>query len=384
MSWRVPLSDLELGAEEKQAVTAVLESRWLSLGQKTRQFEQRFAAMLGVRYAIAVCNGTAALHLAHKALGLGPGDEAICPSLTFVAGPNAIRYCGAECVFADIISEDDLTICPRDIERKLTPRTRVIQVMHYGGYPSRMPQIMQLAREKGLAVIEDCAHAPGAELNGIPCGTWGDVGCFSFFSNKNLTTAEGGMVVTNDDELAERIRLMRSHGMTSLSFDRFQGHAFSYDVVLEGYNYRIDELRAALGLVQLGRLDDYNQKRHRLAEHYRRLLQGLESLSVPFANHPGRPSHHIFAVLLRDGSARPALMQFLKENGVQTSIHYPPVHRFQHYRNVRNGSAAEVPLTEDVARRLVTLPLYPAMRLQDVEFVVEKIRQFFADRDRQE
>jgi dTDP-4-amino-4,6-dideoxygalactose transaminase len=240
MDWRVPLIDIDFGIEEEEAVLQVIRSRWLSMGMVTQAFEQEFAAFIGAKYALAVTNATAALHLACLAVGIGPGDEVIVPSLTFVATANAVRYTGATPVFADIESLDWLNISPASIESRITGHTKAILVVHYAGFPCNMPAIMDIARRHNLVVLEDAAHAIGSSLGGRSLGTWGAIGCYSFFSNKNMTTGEGGMLATDDDSLAEKLRLLRSHGMTSLSWDRHQGHAYSYDVVDLGYNYRID------------------------------------------------------------------------------------------------------------------------------------------------
>ena len=264
-NWKVPLADLDLDTDDIRAVVDVVRSKWLSMGPVTAEFEQCFAEYIGVKYAFAVVNCTAALHLAHVALGAATGDTVICPALTFVATANAIRYTGATPVFADITSADDLNISPDDIEAKIDDTTKGICVVHYGGYPCDMDRIMHIARRHHLYVVEDVAHAPGAACwvtmpprasstaGGVfkKCGSIGDIGCFSFFSNKNMTTAEGGMLTTDSDTIADRIRRLRSHGMTSLTWDRERGHSFSYDVTDMGYNYRMDELRAALGLAQL-------------------------------------------------------------------------------------------------------------------------------------
>src|SRR5512135_541044 len=251
MNWTIPLSDLDFGPAEDQAVLDVLHSKWLTMGAVTQAFEAEFAAFHHAEYAVAVSNATVALHMACLALGIGPGDEVIVPALTFVATANAVLYTGARVRFADILGEAELNVSPEAIERQITPHTKAISVVHYGGYPCRMEAICAVAERHGLAVIEDAAHAPGAFLNGRHLGTWGDAGCFSFFSNKNLSTGEGGMLVTDKDDIAEKVRLMRSHGMTSLTYDRHRGHANTYDVVDLGYNYRIDEIRSALGCVQL-------------------------------------------------------------------------------------------------------------------------------------
>jgi dTDP-4-amino-4,6-dideoxygalactose transaminase len=376
MEWRIPLSDIDFGQEEVVAVQQVVQSRWLTMGAVTQEFEQEFAAYVHAKHAIAVTNATAALHLACLVAGLKPGDEAVAPSLTFVATANAVRYTGATPVFADIESEDWLNLSPEAVEASITPRTRAILVVHYGGYACDMRAILDVARTKGLMVIEDAAHAIGSELDGKKLGNWGDVGCYSFFSNKNMTTGEGGMLTTNDDRLADRLRLLRSHGMTSLSWDRYKGHAWSYDVVDLGYNYRIDEIRSALGRTQLAKLEGNNTRRRELTILYHELLQELTpEVTVPFKMARGISACHLLPILLPKGSDRLHFMEAMKAHGVQTSIHYPPVHQFQIYRSKAAKSQRALPVTEEIASRQVTLPLYPAMTEADVKVVVQAAQE---------
>jgi len=371
MNWRVPLADLDYGREEEAAVLAVLQSRWLTMGEVTQEFEVRFAKLTNRKYAFGVSNCTVGLHLACLALGLQPGDEVIVPSLTFVATSNAALYTGAEVCFADIIGSDELTIDPGEIERLIKPNTKAIIVMHYAGYPCRMNEIMAIADYHKIAVIEDAAHAPGGMLDERALGSWGKIGVFSFFSNKNLSTGEGGMVVTDDDALAERIRLQRSHGMTSLSYDRHKGHAFSYDVVQLGYNYRIDEIHAALGLTQLEKLARNNTRRRELTYAYWKALKPL-GVGLPFSQtEQGLPSYHIFPMLLPDGVNRQAFMTSLRDEGIQSSIHYPPIHAFQYYRQ-RYGKI-DLPYTDEVSKREVTLPLYPTMSDAQLGLVIAAV-----------
>jgi dTDP-4-amino-4,6-dideoxygalactose transaminase len=373
MAWKVPLADLNYGPEEERAVIDVLRSKWLTMGAITQSFEGAFAALTDARHAIAVSNATQALHLACLALGIGPGDEVIVPSLTFVATANAVLYCGADVRFAEVLGSDDLTVDPASIEACITPRTKAIIPMHYAGYPCRMPEIMALAQAHGLAVIEDAAHAPGATLDGSALGTFGAIGCFSFFSNKNLPTGEGGMLITDRDDLAEKLRLQRSHGMTTLTYDRHKGHAFSYDVVELGYNYRIDEIRAALGLAQLEKLADNNAQRRVWTHAYWDALADLP-LNLPFkAVERGTSAYHIFTMLLPEGADREAFMIGLRDAGVQSSIHYRPVHTFSYYRE-RYGEIS-LPVTEALAEREVTLPLYPTMSEAQFEIVNEAVRK---------
>jgi dTDP-4-amino-4,6-dideoxygalactose transaminase len=379
VDWQVPLSDIDLGDAEISAVEKVLHSRWLSMGPVTQQFEAAFAAMCGARHAFAVSNGTTALHLAYAALELGPGDEVIVPALTFVATANAIRYTGATPVFVDVTSLNDLTISPADVAAKITPRTRAIAVMHYGGYLCDMDALLALASLYSLAVVEDACHAPGATHDGRGAGTLGDVGCFSFFANKNIAIGEGGMVVTNSDALAERIRLLRSHGMTTLTWDRHRGHAASYDVVATGFNYRLDEIHSALGLAQLGKLAENNRRRAAIVTHYRTELAGAPGLIVPFgaAAAGSQPAYHLFPIILNPEIDRAAFMAHLRGQGIQSSIHYPPIHQFSAFRDEQ--ISARLPVTEDVGRREVTLPLFPTMTQQQVAAVVKAVRSGLAE-----
>jgi dTDP-4-amino-4,6-dideoxygalactose transaminase len=366
-SWTVPLSDVLVDSELEDAVTAAVRSGWWSMGPRVEEFEDAFARSTGSRTALAVANGTAALHLALLALDCGPGDEVLVPSLNFVAAANAIAHTGATPVFCDVTSSLDLNIDPADLDAAVTPATRAVVVTHYGGYPARMDAIVDAAARHGLALIEDAAHAAGATWQKRACGTVGDVGCFSFFANKNLPTGEGGMVVTDRDDLAERIRLLRSHGMTTLTWDRHRGHAHDYDVVACGFNYRLDELRAAIGLVELQRLKEGNAARARIVDRYREALDGVAGIRMAFPRRAQGSSHHLAVVLLPHDGERDAFRAQLAASGVQTSVHYPPIHRFSQY--CERGRRRLLPVTEGVADRLVTLPLYPHMSDADVSTV---------------
>ena len=281
---RIALSDIDFNSEEMNKISAVVKSKWISMGEVTKEFEQKFLNYLGVKHALAVASGTAALHMANLVLGVKSGDEIILPSLTFVATANSVLYTGAKPVFADVESKSNFSISPKSIEEKITKKTKAIIVVHYAGYPCDMKQIMDIAKENNLFVIEDAAHAPGSKFSGKKLGSIGDIGCFSFFSNKNLVAGEGGMIVTNDDRLAEKIKKIRSHGMTSLSWDRHKGHAFSYDVTDLGYNYRTNEIASALGLCQLEKLDKNNEKRKELSILYRKYLENAEGITLPYNN----------------------------------------------------------------------------------------------------
>ena len=371
--WRVPLADVVVDDELVQAVVEVVRSGWWSMGPRVEEFEKAFSSFTGADHAIAVANGTAALHLALLAAGCGPGDEVVVPSLNFVAAANTIVHTGAEPIFCDIKGAVDLNLDPDDVESAVTDRTKAVVVLHYGGYPCDMDAVQQTAERHGLAVIEDAAHAPGARFRGRPCGTIGTLGCFSFFANKNLPVGEGGMIVTGDEELARTLRLLRSHGMTSLTWDRHRGHAAGYDVLLPGFNYRLDEVRAAVGLVQLRRLPRENAARASVVAQYREALHGERGLTVPFAGAEGserEPAHHLAVVLLPEGTERTAVRTALAERGIQTSVHYPPIHMFTAYRS---SSRRPLPRTEAVAERLLTLPLYGGLAFEQVDAVVESL-----------
>jgi dTDP-4-amino-4,6-dideoxygalactose transaminase len=279
------------------------------------------------------------------------------------------------------VGEKDLNISPTSIADRITDATRAIIVVHYGGFPCDMDTILKIAGDHDLAVIEDAAHAPGAQLNGRKLGTWGVIGCFSFFSNKNLVTGEGGMVVTEDDSLAEKLRLLRSHGMTSLTWDRHRGHAWSYEVVECGYNYRIDEIRAAIGQVQLQKLEENNNRRRSLTDLYHQNLREMvPEVTIPFQKYRGLSSCHIYPLLLPGGTNRVQFMEQMKVRGIQTSIHYPPIHRFKYYRTDPNLVPSHpLPWTDEVSTREVTLPLYPTLDSAEVDFVVRSVRESLSE-----
>lgn len=376
MPFRVPLFDLDYGEAEEQAVLAVLRSKWISMGPQAAELERSFAAHVGARHAVALTNCTAALHLAIEALGLSQGDEVIVPSLTFVATVNCIGAAGARPVFADITSLDDFSLDPAHVRRLIGPRTKAIMAMHFAGFPCDMDALVFLAREHDLALVEDAAHAPDTRYNGRCAGTFGDVGCFSFYANKNIACGEGGLLVTNRDDIAASVRLKRSHGMTTLSFDRARGHASSYDVIAQGYNLRLDDIRASLALVQFRKLHEDTARRTALRQHYFERLRSIAGISVPYASCPHRSSHHILPVLLKEGGStrREAVRDALAKRGIQTSVHYPAAHRFSIYQS----AGATLPLTEHVTDHVITLPLYPRMTEAMVDEVVATLAQILA------
>jgi dTDP-4-amino-4,6-dideoxygalactose transaminase len=369
-AWRVPLADVVVEEGDIEAVADVYRSGWLSMGPQTEALERDFAKFTGARHALAVANGTAALHLICAAAGIGPGDEVVVPSLTFVATVNAVAYTGATPVFADVVSVTEPWLDPDSVAAMAGERTKAIMTMAYGGHPGRTPALATMARERGLALLEDAAHAAGSWIAGRHLGTFALGGAFSFFSNKNLAVGEGGMVVTDDDEAAARMRLLRSHGMTTLTWDRHRGHASGYDVVDVGFNYRIDEPRAALARRRLQRLNAENARRGVLDARYRELLADVGGLTPALAPVPGaRLAHHLFTVVLEEGVDRAGFREALATRGIQTSVHYPPAHGFSIY-----AGDAELPVTDDYAARAVTLPMFATMTSGQQDEVVDAIR----------
>jgi dTDP-4-amino-4,6-dideoxygalactose transaminase len=372
--WKARLSELEYNDRELAAVLEALGSEWITAGPRTQAFELKFADLIGVRHAVAVSNGTAALFLALKAAGVGPGDEVLCPSMTFVATAAAVMQCGGRPVFVDIVSLENPTMSPEDAARKITPRTKAILPVHYAGIPAEMDALCALASSAGLALIEDAAHSPAARYGGRACGSFGTAGCFSFFGNKNMTTAEGGMITTNDPDIASRVRLLRSHGMTVTSWDRDKGRACHYDVVEVGFNFRLDDIRAALGLAQLRKLKHMNSRRAAIVRHYNELFaqSGLD-VTLPFASvdHRKEPAYHIYPVVFPDSRERDSMSESLKAEGIQTSIHYNPVHQFSAFRKL--DPDVHLPLTEAFAARELTLPLYPSLSEAQVDTIVSTV-----------
>ncbi len=361
----ISLSIPILGEEEKAALREVIDSGWVSMGPKVQAFEAAFAVLHGRTSAVAVNSCTAALHLILRAFDIGPGDEVLVPSVTFVATVNAVLYVGATPVFLDIEALERPHISLAEAEAKCSPRTKAVIVMHYGGYAVDTRPWREFCDARGFRLIEDAAHAPG--IPGV--AKLSDAAAFSFFSNKNMSTAEGGMVLSPDEEALSAIRRLRGHGMTSDTLVRHRGHAYSYDVTMLGYNYRIDELRAAVGLVQLGHLPEWNRKRNMLTQAYRRKLTGAApSIVVPFDE--GQPTAaHLLPVLLPADCPRQQVMDSLRSAGIQSSIHYPPVHLFSYYRKLYPEIA--LPKSEEFCRRELSLPLHPALEETDVERVVD-------------
>jgi dTDP-4-amino-4,6-dideoxygalactose transaminase len=376
--WRVALTDITVPEEDVQAVLECLESGWLTMGPRTIAFEQALSEYVGSPHAVTVSSGTAALHLACLAAGLGPGDEVIVPAFTFVASASAARYVGAEPVLCDVRSPLDFNIDPEDVARRITPRTRAVIAVHFCGYTADVLALRALCDAHGLTLIEDCAQAIGARLPGGEgtVGTVGELGAFSFFSKKQLCVGEGGMVATADEAMATRVRLLRSHALTSSTWDRHRGHDPAYDITDIGFNFRLDEPRAALGLSRIKRLQDSIDARRATVRAYRERLAGMDGLELPFDDDAvERSSHFAFPVLLRDRETRDRFRDELKDGGIQTTW-YPALHSFTEYRGFTPDGG--LPQALAVAERHCALPLSSTTTEAEVDLVVAAVAEFLS------
>jgi len=357
----VPMSSPDLNEEDIRAVVEVLSSDVLALGPKAEEFERRVADYVGRKYAVAVNSGTAALHLIVKALGLKPGDEVLVPSYTFAASVNAVLYEDCVPVFVDI-EADTKNIDPHDLERKTTARTKAVMVVDVFGHPAEWDAILELAEEHGMRVIDDCCEALGAAYKGRRIGQFGDAAAFSFYPNKQMTLGEGGVIVTDDPDIARLCRSLRNQGRAEMG-------TWLYHERL-GYNYRLDEMSAALGVSQLKRLDNFLAKRERVAATYTERLQGHRSVLPPTVRPHTLMSWCLYVVSLAEGLNRDAVIQAMETQGIPTRAYFSPVHLQPFVRQKWGCKEGDLPVTESVARRTLALPFFNNLTDRQVDLVV--------------
>lgn len=358
-------------------VVKTLKSGWLTTGKKARLLEERFATYIGCKHAVTVASGTAALFLSLKVDGVGPGDEVITSPLTFISTANVVHHLGAKPVFADIDGET-FNIDPERIAAAVTPRTKALLPVHYSGQPCDMGAIQKIARQHRLRVVEDAAHAMGAEYCGRKVGSRGNLTCFSMFPTKNITTGEGGIITLNDGRKAKRLKQLRLHGMSKDGWKRYAREgSWYYEVHEAGYKYNLADLNASLGLVQLAKLEAFNRKRRKLVERYiRRLapIPGIRTVKVL----PGmKSSWHIFPIHVdaRElGLDRNHLVKALWERNIGTSVHFIPLHLQPFYQKQFGYKRGDFPVAEEVFSGILSLPLFPRMILRDVDDVVAAIQ----------
>jgi len=355
---------------EFQAVREVMFSGWVGLGPKTAEFEKKFAEYLGVKHAIALNSGTAALHLAMVVADLKKGDEVISTPITFVSTNHAILYVGAKPVFADVEAET-ANIDPRSIRKRITKKTRAIVIVHYGGRPCKMDEIEAIAKEHNLVLIEDSAHGCGGEHRGRKLGTIGQLGCFSFHAVKNLATGEGGAIVTSDDAAAARLRKLRWLGITKDTWSRESKTQYSWYYTVEevGFKYHMNDIPAAIGLVQLARLDEMNARRTHWAGRYDEALKPLAWIQRPIVEPNTKPDWHNYVI---QTDHRDDLNAYLAERGIATGVHYIPNNHYEMYKKCRG----KTPVSERIWKRLLTLPLYPDLTEEDFARITTAIREF--------
>ncbi|MBL42053.1 MAG: DegT/DnrJ/EryC1/StrS aminotransferase [Rhodospirillaceae bacterium] len=374
--YKVPLFKLNYDDKEKKALQKVINSKWLTMGQQTATLEKKFSNLIkGNVSTVAVSSCTAAIHLSLLSLDLKKNDEIIVPSLSFISQINVIKNLGAKPILIDCTSLDNWNIDIEKVKSSITKNTKAIIILHYAGFPCLIDnELKEICKKKKILIVEDVAHAPGAKINNIFCGAMGDVGCFSFFSNKNISAGEGGIITTKNKKLANKLRFFRSHGMTQLSLDRTLGRTSKYDVVVSGLNYRIDELRASLANVQISKLKKANLKRKKIFKLYQNLLNKLPIL-FPFQNigYNYEAAYHIFPILIPKSINRQLLIDKLKQEGIQTSVHYPAFWSFSIYKKI--FSKTKYPFCKEICDRQLTLPLFPTMKEEDVRYVFNKLKK---------
>jgi len=380
----LPFARPSIGEEEIAELLDTLRSGWITTGPKVERFTAAFAEFVGGRHAIAVSSATAGLHVALLALGVGPGDEVVTTPMTFVATLNTIVHCGARPVLADVDAAT-LNIRVEEIERRLSPRTKAIVPVHYVGQPADLDPILELAASRGVAVLEDAAHAVGAEYKGRRIGSFPTTSVFSFHPNKNMTTGEGGMVVSEDEAVFERASLLKFHGMDRESWKRFaKAGSPRYDVAVPGFKYNMMDIQAALGLHQLKRLDGFLRERERLAGRYDEALADLPGLILPQrVAYPVRHAWHLYTPLLdldRLSIDRDRFMDELKKRNIGTGLHYTAAHEFSYYASGFGWRPEDFPEAHFVSERIVSLPLFPGLTEADqgdvIEAVSDVLREF--------
>ncbi|MFN8628207.1 MAG: DegT/DnrJ/EryC1/StrS aminotransferase family protein [Candidatus Binatia bacterium] len=367
----------DIGEDEIAAVVETMRSGWLTIGPRTQEFEGAFAQATGAVHAVAVSSGTAALHLALDALDLRSGDEVITSTLTFTATGASVVHAGGRLVLADV-TPDTLNLDPADVARKITPRTRAIVPVHFAGHPAAMDELGAMARQHGLTVIEDAAHALPAAYRGRAVGTIGDMTAFSFYATKNLTTGEGGMLTLADAALAERLQSQRLHGMSRNAWRRYSREgSWRYDVARVGFKYNMTDVAAAMGLVQLRRLPALHRRRCEIAALYTELLSDVPEVDLPATRPEVAHAWHLYVVRVRPERLRvhrDAIIEELRAAGVGTGVHFIPLHRLSYYAKTCGREAGDLPVASAAAETIISLPVYTLLADDDVRYVAMTLR----------
>lgn len=361
--------------QDKKSVINAMNQRWLTLGPKLEKFEEKIRLFVGTKYSIGVGSATHALHLSVKSLGIGPNDEVIVPTFTFAATANSVSYCGAEPVLVDV-EPDTFNISIKQIEKKITKRTKAIIAVHYGGQASDMEEICMISRKHGLHIIEDCAHSLGSTYNNIKCGKIGQIGCFSFYPTKVITTGEGGMITTSNLKINKKIKLLRSQGMNVLPADRESKSRWKYDIVELGYNYRLDEIRASLGISQFNRIHEINQRRIKLAKKYNEQIIKIKGLSIPQTKSDRNHIYHLYTIKVEKDyhMTRDQLFNKFYKNGIGTSVQYYPLHLMSYNKLKYKNKKRDFPNSNILKDQVLCLPIYPTMTTKQLDYVVSILK----------
>jgi perosamine synthetase len=378
----VPFHRADVGEQEAQAAADAVRSGWITMGSRTIEFEEKFAAYVGAKHAIGVCSGTAGLHLALDAIGLKQGDEVLVPTTTFTASAEVVVYFKAKPILVDV---DGASLCidPADAERRITPRTRAIIPVHLGGHPCDMDAIHDLANRHGLRVIEDAAHSLPASFRGVRVGVISELTAFSFYATKPITTGEGGMVTTDNDDLAARMRMMRLHGISHDAWKRYSAEGtWYYEVVDTGYKYNPTDIQSAIGIVQLGKCDAMNAAREKIASRYTKEFARERALEVPTVSANRESAWHLYILRLNLELltiTRSELIEKLKVRGIGTSVHFIPLHMHPYYKKAYGYSVGEFPVASREYERYLSLPIYPGMTGAQIDYVIENVLEIVKD-----
>ena len=380
-SRQIPFAKVNIGESERKYIAEVLDSGWLTTARKTIEFENRFAEFIGVKYACAVNSCTAALHLGIEALGVQPGDKVFVPSMTFTATAEIIRYLNADPVFLDTEYGSNL-ITPEILQRAifLNKDVRYLILVHFGGHPAQMFEIMEICKKNNILILEDAAHAFPAQLDGKMIGSFGNITCFSFYANKTITTGEGGMLVTDDERIYERVKTMRLHGINRDIWDRFSSSvpSWEYDVYEAGYKYNMPDINAAIGLGQLERAEEMRLERQKIAASYLEALSDITSIDLPICKvKMEEHAWHLFTINLNDDVklTRNQFIETMSEYGIGTSVHYKPLHQMTYYKHRYKLLPSDYPIAENTWIRNVSLPIYPYMDEQDMIYIQQTIHE---------
>ena len=377
----LPFHHPKIGEEEIRAVEETLRSGWITTGAKARTFEYDFARFVGARHGVAVNSATAALHLALDAIGVAAGDEIVVPTMTFAASAEVVAYFGAKPVLVDC-DPNTLNMLPEDLERVVTPKTKAVMPVHFGGHPCEMRRILEIAGSRGIRVVEDAAHALPASYEGRMVGTIGDLTCFSFYATKTITTGEGGMVTTENDEYAERIRIMSLHGISRDAWKRYTAEgSWYYEILQPGFKYNLTDLAASLGIEQLKRCHAFREIRRRIAEQYDEGFADLEEIAIPVSSSNVEHAWHLYVIQLqldRLRIDRAAFIEALKAEQIGTSVHFIPLHLHPYYRDRWGYRPEDLPRASAVFERIISLPIYPGMTDEDVQDVIGAVRNICA------